>query len=555
MVAASREGEILEGKYRLLRKIGEGAMGAVYAGENLRIKRTVAIKILHAAASAIAEMADRFEREAQAAGHIGNDHIAEVYDLGTTSKGERYMVLEYLEGETLRARIKRQKRLEPRAAVDLLLQLVEGLGAAHRAGIIHRDVKPDNVFIMKEKAGRRDFVKILDFGISKFTQQVGEGSATRTGTVMGSPNYMSPEHVRGTHEVDARSDLYSAGVILYEALTGSIPRSANNFAELLFKIAYEPIPDPRAIVADLPARVVDVVMRACAADVTTRYQDADELIVALRGAQLDLAGEVAVRPAPPSNAGASSTTTAGASSQPSFQSAPKGPFGGASQPAFSGSGSQPGFSGSGSQPAFSGSGSQPAFGNASPSYRSFVRAGDTSQPDANGTAIMALDFEGGSRSGVRGPLEEPMPPGGGSTAAPLSLTTGAVPPPVAPAGSRAKAFGIAIGCGVAVGVLGILGYVFLAGPPTADGKAAASGPAPAPSSSAAPASTSRRDPTEASASGGVETTPSAETPSSGVASVAATGSSASASASAKAGSSRPVSNTRPVRPRGPDPGY
>jgi serine/threonine protein kinase len=155
MVAPSRDGEILEGKYRLLRKLGEGAMGAVYAGENLRVKRMVAIKVLHAAASAIREMTERFEREAQAAGQIGNDHITEVYDLGTTSAGERYMVLEYLEGETLRARIKRRKRLEPAEASHLVGQMLDGLEAAHRAGIIHRDVKPDNVFIVSSKAGRR----------------------------------------------------------------------------------------------------------------------------------------------------------------------------------------------------------------------------------------------------------------------------------------------------------------------------------------------------------------------------------------------------------------
>src|SRR5512139_301129 len=226
MAGPSREGEILDGKYRILRKLGEGGMGAVYAGEHVRLKKSVAIKVLHAGANSHAEMADRFEREAQAAGQIGSDHIVEVFDIGATPAGDRFMVMEYLEGEPLRTRIRRLRRIREVELAELACQLLEGLGAAHRAGIVHRDLKPDNVFICREKAGRRDFVKVLDFGISKFAQAGEAGSVTKTGTIMGSPNYMSPEHVQASHEVDARSDLYSVGVVLFEAVTGKVPRKA-----------------------------------------------------------------------------------------------------------------------------------------------------------------------------------------------------------------------------------------------------------------------------------------------------------------------------------------
>ena len=196
MASAPRVGEILDGKYRILRKLGEGGMGAVYAGEHLRVEKVVAIKLLHAAASAVAEMADRFDKEARAAGKIGNEHIVEVFDLGMTPAGERYIVMEYLDGESLRARLARQKRMSVPEISGLVLQLLEGLAAAHEAGVVHRDLKPDNIFLSRAHRGFVDFVKILDFGISKFSES--EGAQTKTGTVLGSPNYMSPEHLRAS---------------------------------------------------------------------------------------------------------------------------------------------------------------------------------------------------------------------------------------------------------------------------------------------------------------------------------------------------------------------
>jgi len=227
-------GQIIDGKYRIVRELGVGGMGAVYEGENTRIHRRVAIKVLHAQVATKADIVQRFEREAQAAGRIGSEHIVEVLDLGVLPTQERYMVMEFLDGVSLTQRIKLRGRLTPQELAPLLVQLLEGLGAAHRAGIVHRDLKPDNIFIITR--GGRDFVKLVDFGVSKFSATDGEFSMTRTGAVMGTPYYMSPEQARG-QAVDHRSDLYAIGVVAYQAVTGHVPFQAETFNELIFKIS------------------------------------------------------------------------------------------------------------------------------------------------------------------------------------------------------------------------------------------------------------------------------------------------------------------------------
>jgi len=272
-------GQIIEGKYRIVRLIGEGGMGSVYEGENTFIKRRVAIKVLHAH-SVSEETVRRFEREAQAAGCIGSDHILEVLDLGSLGNGDRFMVMEYLDGETLGARMSRG-RINPNDVLTLARQVLIGLRAAHAASIVHRDLKPDNIFILREKAGRADFAKIIDFGISKFNALGGDMSMTRTGAVMGTPYYMSPEQAQGTQGIDGRSDVYSLGVILYEALAGSVPFDGDTFNELMFKIVLSN-PRPLGQVApNLDPRLIALVERAMARDLSVRFQSADEMINAL----------------------------------------------------------------------------------------------------------------------------------------------------------------------------------------------------------------------------------------------------------------------------------
>jgi serine/threonine protein kinase len=287
---ALEPGQLLDGKYRIVRRLSQGGMGTVYLGEHARIRRSVAIKVLHGAAAGSDDAVRRFEKEAQAAGRIGSDHIVEVLDLGNTPDDERFMVMEFLDGETLTSRIEQQP-LTPHEVIPIVYQVLEGLAAAHKAQIVHRDLKPDNVFILKEKAGRRDFVKILDFGISKFNVLTGEeGSMTKTGMMLGTPFYMSPEQARTGQEVDHRSDLYSVGVIMYQAVTGRVPFEATTFAQLLFKIVFEVPPDPREFMPSLDPGFCALLMKAMAREQSARYQTAREFQKALIGFDGDAAG-------------------------------------------------------------------------------------------------------------------------------------------------------------------------------------------------------------------------------------------------------------------------
>jgi serine/threonine protein kinase len=298
-------GEIIDGKYRTIRLIGEGGMGAVYEAENIRIHRKVAIKVLHAGVAETAEAVQRFEREAQAAGRIGSEHIVEVLDLGNLPSGDRYMVMEFMDGDSLSGRIQKKGRLTPAELYPIAHQLLAALDAAHGAGIIHRDLKPDNVYLLRSRGGVADFVKLLDFGISKFNQLSGDSgfSMTRTGAVMGTPYYMAPEQAKGAKDMDHRVDLYAAGVILYESVTGEVPFNADTFNELLFKIVLEEPRPVQQLAPDIDPGFAAIITKAMARDPGVRFQTAKDFQLALEhwanNAGTDLANALRMAASPP----------------------------------------------------------------------------------------------------------------------------------------------------------------------------------------------------------------------------------------------------------------
>ena len=280
-------GERIQDKYRVLRPIGEGGMGAVFACEHEVLKREVAIKVLYPQFAADPEAVLRFHREAQAAGRIGQDNICEVIDLGSLPNGAPYLVMPLLHGEPLSAVIHRDGPLDPARTVDLISQVLDALAAAHRAGIVHRDLKPDNLFVTHLGSRRLEIVKVLDFGISKVlgnTAVDDRQQVTRTGMVMGTPCYMAPEQARGLKDVDHRADLYAVGAILYEMLTRRRAFDGESFNDILVRVVIDPLPPPRQFRPDLAPELEAVILAAMDRDKARRPQSADEFRERLQAA-------------------------------------------------------------------------------------------------------------------------------------------------------------------------------------------------------------------------------------------------------------------------------
>ncbi len=209
-------GETLGGRYKILGRVGEGGMGIVYEAEHVIIEKRVALKVLRDDFSQKQDVVERFRQEAKSASRIGHEHIVEIYDFGETPSGQSYFVMEYLEGEDLANVLAREGTVSADRAVRIAVQCCKALGAAHAKGIVHRDMKPENIFLV-HRDDEPDFVKIVDFGIAKMSDldAGGEGrKLTKTGMIFGTPEYMSPEQAQGKPP-DHRVDIYAMGVILY----------------------------------------------------------------------------------------------------------------------------------------------------------------------------------------------------------------------------------------------------------------------------------------------------------------------------------------------------
>ena len=279
-------GRTLDKRYRVLELLGKGGMGAVYRGEHQLIGRKLAIKVLHGKFVGDEEMVTRFYREARAAAAIGHKNIIEVLDVGATEEGDPYIVMEYLEGESLGAMLKRVGPLDLPAACGILEPVLLALAAAHKAEIVHRDIKPDNIFLAarsgEDEESEETEVKLIDFGISKVARDIQETQLTLTGHVLGTPAYMSPEQAQGASVVDHRVDIYSMGVILYQMLTGKLPFESDNYNALLAKILTGDPTPPEEAYPGFPSAAKDVIYRAMSSDPDDRYQDAREMLDALK---------------------------------------------------------------------------------------------------------------------------------------------------------------------------------------------------------------------------------------------------------------------------------
>jgi hypothetical protein len=279
-------GDVLAGRFKILRMLGEGGMGAVYEVEHLLTKHQRALKLLHPELTLSPSIVARFLREASAAGRIGNPHVVETFDAGRLDSGDPYIVMEFLKGRTLAELITETGPLELERTCQVMMQACDGIGAAHQAGIIHRDVKPENMFLL---AGDAVFVKILDFGISKFDPELtGAPGITQDGATMGTPFYMSPEQVLGT-PLDAQADVYALGVVLYECLTAQKPYLAETLPHLAVMICEGQFAPPSTRRSELPAGWDEIVARAMAKDKAARYASVAELKQAIeqqRGARL-----------------------------------------------------------------------------------------------------------------------------------------------------------------------------------------------------------------------------------------------------------------------------
>ncbi|HVJ17900.1 MAG TPA: serine/threonine-protein kinase, partial [Polyangiaceae bacterium] len=276
---------VLAGRYRLEKRLGAGGMGAIWRAEHLVLRAPVAVKLLEREALPDEDTIARFMREAQAAATLRSPHVVQIFDYGVDGRWP-FIVMELLEGENLAQRIKRVKRLSPETTLRILTHIARAMVRAHEAGIVHRDLKPENVFLIKNED--EEVAKVLDFGVAKVSStalgQPGQESArTRTGSILGTPYYMSPEQAQGNKTVDHRSDLWSLAVIAFECLTGSRPFFSDGLGDLVLAICVRDIPIPSER-ASVPLGFDAWFAKAVARDPDLRFQTPRALIESLRDA-------------------------------------------------------------------------------------------------------------------------------------------------------------------------------------------------------------------------------------------------------------------------------
>jgi serine/threonine-protein kinase len=264
---------VVADRFRLTRLLGRGGMGSVWLAHHMGLDIPCAVKFIEGEFAQVPEAQARFEREAKAAAQLRSPHVVQILDHGVW-QGTPYMAMELLEGEDFGKRLQRIGRMSPQEVCAIITQVTRALTKAHAAGIVHRDLKPDNIYLVKDDD--REIAKVLDFGIAKSSTAL-DGGNTKTGAMLGTPYYMSPEQAQGIKAVDHRSDLWSLAIIVFQALTGRLPFESEALGDLLVKIIVAPVPMPSQFAPDLPASLDRWWLKAANRDPAQRYQSAKEL--------------------------------------------------------------------------------------------------------------------------------------------------------------------------------------------------------------------------------------------------------------------------------------
>jgi len=292
---AIEEGQKL-GNYRVVRRLGAGGMGEVYLAEHPLIGKRVALKVIHRDfAGANAESVARFANEARAVSQVGGDHVVQIHDFGETPDGDCFFVMDYLAGRTLAEELAGGRPLSVQRALYVGAQLAQALSAVHAQGILHRDLKPDNVMLV-ERGGDPDFVVLLDFGLAKFLGDSRGPQLTAQGMLIGTPQYMSPEACEGKGRVDHRSDQYALGILLFQMSTGVLPFDGAAMGDVLVQQVSRHPPPPRSFNAEVPPSVEQIILRCLAKDPELRFPDMEALRVALLDPERYLASSPPVLP-------------------------------------------------------------------------------------------------------------------------------------------------------------------------------------------------------------------------------------------------------------------